>query len=118
MKSGECEDRQAGRVRYMRLMVFFDLPTETAKHRKDYRLFRKFLLKDGYLMLQESVYAKLVTNDAAASSAIARLRKKRPPEGLVQVLKVTEKQFATMTYITGNRESYDELDTMEEFVIL
>ena len=48
------------KVRYMRLIVFFDLPVKTAKQRKDYRQFRKFLLKDGYLQLQESVYAKLV----------------------------------------------------------
>lgn len=102
----------------MRLLVFFDLPVVTAKQRKEYRLFRKHLIKDGYLMLQESVYAKLATNDGSAGAAIMRLRKKRPPEGLVQVLKVTEKQFATMTYITGNRDAYDELDTMEEFVVL
>ena len=102
----------------MRLMVFFDLPVETSAQRKSYRLFRKFLIKEGYLMLQESVYAKLVVNDGAAGSAIMRLRKNRPPQGLVQVLKVTEKQFATMTYITGNREAYDEVDTMEEFVVV
>lgn len=102
----------------MRLMVFFDLPVETATQRKEYRLFRKFLIKDGYLMLQESVYAKLVVNDGAAGAAVMRLRKHRPPEGLVQVLKVTEKQFATMDYIVGNRDAYDEIDTMEEFVVL
>lgn len=102
----------------MRLMVFFDLPVDTAKQRKDYRLFRKWLLKDGYLMLQESVYAKLVVNDGAAGSAIMRLRKNRPPAGLVQVLKVTESQFSTMEYITGNREAYDEVDTMEDLLIL
>lgn len=106
------------RVRYMRLIVFFDLPVETSAQRKHYRTFRKFLVKEGYLMLQESVYAKLVTNDGAAGAAIMRLRKNRPPQGLVQVLKVTEKQFATMTYITGNREAYNEIDTMEEFVAL
>ena len=102
----------------MRLVVFFDLPVETAKQRKDYRQFRKFLLKDGYLMLQESVYARLVVNDGAAGASIARLRKHRPPAGLVQVLKVTERQFETMTYITGNRDAYDEVDTMEELVII
>lgn len=102
----------------MRLLVFFDLPVETAKQRKDYRLFRKFLIKEGYLMLQESVYAKLVTNEGSAGAAVMRLRKNRPPAGLVQVLKVTEKQFETMIYITGNREAYDEVDTMEELVIL
>ena len=106
------------RVRYMRLIVFFDLPVETNAQRKQYRRFRKFLVNEGYLMLQESVYAKLVVNDGASSAAIMRLRKHRPPQGLVQVLKVTEKQFATMIYITGNRESYDEIDTMEEFVVL
>lgn len=106
------------RIRYMRLLVFFDLPVENATQRKNYRLFRKHLIKEGFLMLQESVYAKLVTNDGAAGAAVMRLRKHRPPDGLIQVLKVTEKQFATMEYITGNREAYDEVDTMEEFVVL
>lgn len=69
-------------------------------------------------MMQKSVYVKLVTNDGAAGAAVMRLRKHRPPEGLVQVLKVTEKQFATMEYVTGNREAYDEVDTMEEFLVL
>ena len=101
------------RIRYMRLFVFFDLPIETAQQRKEYGLFRKHLIKEGYLMMQKSVYVKL-----AAGAAIMRLRKHRPPEGLVQVLKVTEKQFATMEYVTGNREAYDEVDTMEEFLVL
>lgn len=106
------------RIRYMRLLVFFDLPVENATQRKNYRLFRKHLIREGFLMLQESVYAKLVTNDGAAGAAVMRLRKHRPPDGLIQVLKVTEKQFATIEYITGNREAYDEVDTMEEFVVL
>lgn len=106
------------RIRYMRLLTFFDLPVETAAQRREYRQFRKFLIKEGYLMLQESVYAKLVTSEGNADAAIVRLRKHRPPAGLVQVLKVSEKQFSTMVYITGNREAYDEFDTMEEFVVL
>lgn len=112
------KEEKGARVRYMRLILFFDLPVDTAIQRKEYRLFRRFLIKDGYLMLQESVYAKLVVNDGAAGASIMRLRKHRPPEGLVQVLKVTEKQFSTMDYMTGNRAAYDEVDTMEEFLIL
>ena len=61
----------------MRLMVFFDLPVETASQRREYRLFRKFLIKDGYLMLQESVYAKLVVNDGAAGASPTRLQPHR-----------------------------------------
>ena len=64
------------RIRYMRLVLFFDLPVGTAVQRRNYRLFRKFLLGEGFLPLQESVYAKLVVNDGAASAAIARVRKK------------------------------------------
>lgn len=102
----------------MRLIVFFDLPVQTAKQRKDYRVFRKFLIKDGYLQLQESVYAKLVVNDNAADSAISRVRNNRPPAGLVQVLRVTEPQFSTMEYITGDRSNFEEVDTMEELLVL
>ncbi|WP_428379564.1 CRISPR-associated endonuclease Cas2 [Olsenella sp. Marseille-QA0557] len=102
----------------MRLIVFFDLPVETAVQKKQYRQFRKFLNQDGYLMLQESVYAKLVINEGAAGAAVMRLRKHCPQSGLIQVLKVTEKQFSTMEYITGNRDRYDEVDTMEEFLVL
>lgn len=106
------------RIRFMRLVVFFDLPVETAKQRKDYRLFRKFLIKEGFLMLQESVYAKLTITDANASSVVARLRKNKPSRGLVQVLKVTERQYETMIYITGDRGDYEEVDTMEELLVL
>ncbi|MEG1434243.1 MAG: CRISPR-associated endonuclease Cas2 [Gordonibacter sp.] len=102
----------------MRVFVFFDLPVDTAVHRKSYRLFRKYLIKEGYLMLQESVYAKLVVNDAQASTTIARLHKHRPSAGLVQALKVTEKQFAGMEFIVGSRYEHSEIDTLEEFVVL
>lgn len=109
---------EEARVRYMRLLVFFDLPVETTAQRKSYRLFRKHLIREGYLMLQESVYAKLTMNDAAANASVARLRKCKPAEGLVQVLKVTEKQYATMDYIVGSRGSYGEVDTTEELVVV
>lgn len=90
----------------MRLLVFFDLPIETAAQRKEYRLFRKFLLKNGYLMVQESVYCKLALDGKMAKSLIAKLSQNRPPEGLVQVLQVTEKQYANMVSIVG--EAHDD----------
>ena len=40
----------------MRVMVFFDLPVITSANRKDYRDFHKYLIKTGFLMMQESVY--------------------------------------------------------------
>lgn len=48
--------------RFMRMLVFFDLPTDTASDRREYRRFRKMLIRSGFLMLQESVYCKLLMN--------------------------------------------------------
>ena len=102
----------------MRLFVFFDLPVNTANQRKAYRTFRKFLIKDGYIMLQQSVYSRLLINENAYDYALSRLRSNRPEEGLVQALKVTERQFATMQQITGEALINDEIDSIDEFVVL
>lgn len=52
----------------MRILVFFDLPVTTGEERRAYTKFRKFLIKDGFLMLQESVYCKLALNGTAANA--------------------------------------------------
>lgn len=103
--------------RYMRVIVMFDLPVTTAAGRKEYARFRKFLVKSGFMMLQESVYCKLATNDTAADSIAASVRANKPPEGLVQVLRVTEKQFARMEYIVG-KSATGVLDSSERIVFL
>ena len=42
----------------MWLFVFFDLPVKTKKQRKEATTFRKYLEKDGFSMLQFSVYMR------------------------------------------------------------
>lgn len=101
----------------MRVMVFFDLPVLTASDRKGYRDFRKFLIKSGFLMLQESVYCKLVPNDGVAETLINNIRKNRPENGLIQVLRVTEKQYNKMDYVLGKQTS-DVVDSDERLIIL
>lgn len=83
----------------MRILVFFDLPTETAKDRKKYSQFRKFLIKEGFIMMQESVYAKLVLNNSITNSIKDKISKNKPQKGIVQMLIITEKQFNSMEYI-------------------
>lgn len=103
--------------RYMRIIVFFDLPVTTGKNLRDYRQFRKFLIKQGFLMMQESVYCKLVQNAVVSDALVENIKKNKPPEGLVQVLKITEKQYAKMEYIVGENKS-NVLDSDERLVIL
>lgn len=101
----------------MRIIVMFDLPVETAKNRRDYTMFRKFLIKNGFLMMQESIYCKLAQNATAADSIVDNIRKNKPADGLVQVLKITEKQYSKIEYIVGEAQK-QVLDTDERMVIL
>lgn len=102
--------------RYMRVIVFFDLPSVTYDERKHYNEFRRFLINDGFIMMQESVYSKLVLNTIAASLVQERIRKNKAPKGIIQVLVITEKQFAGIEYVTGVRDS-NILDNTNRLVI-
>ena len=89
--------------RFMRIMVFFDLPVKTKKQRKQYCDFRKFLIRDGYFMLQFSVYSRMVRNHDDAQKHVARVKCYLPPEGSVRIMTVTEKQYASMEILVGEK---------------
>ena len=101
----------------MRVIVFFDLPTETSADRKNYRQFRKFLVKGGFMMLQESVYAKLALNSTQVAQIINEVKNSQPEKGSIQILSVTEKQFSKMEIISGRCNS-NVVDTDERLLIL
>lgn len=101
----------------MRVLLFFDLPVETAKNRRDYRKFRKFLVDEGFIMMQESVYSKLALNNSVVNSIKNKVYKNKPPKGLVQMLIVTEKQYSSIELIVGESK-LDILDSTERLIIL
>lgn len=88
--------------RYMRLIVMFDLPTLTVEDMKSYRDFRKFLIKNGFMMMQESIYSKITLNQSMANLITNRVRENKPPKGLVQMFTITEKQFSRMEILVGD----------------
>jgi CRISPR-associated protein Cas2 len=85
----------------MRMLVFFDLPVVTREERRAYTLFRRFLVNDGYDMLQFSVYGRILNGRDAEEKHYQRLVVNLPPEGSVRVLTVTEKQYASMKLLVG-----------------
>lgn len=101
----------------MRIIVFFDLPIETAKNKRDYSRFRRFLIKEGFIMMQESVYCKLALNMTVADSVTGRVRKNKPPEGIVQMLTVTEKQYNSMEFVVGTKQS-EVVDSDERLIVI
>ena len=104
------------RNRFLRIILFFDLPVETASQRKAYALFRKKLITNGFLMLQKSVYTKLVINRQSMELEINKVKSILPKEGLVQILTVTEKQFTRIETILGTAVVHSEISSTSRLV--
>jgi len=101
----------------MRMIIFFDLPTITGIDRKEYSKFRRFLIREGFSMMQESVYSKLTLNNTSMELMRNKLKKSKPKKGLVQVLLITEKQFSQIDYIVGENLS-NVLDSTDRLIII
>jgi CRISPR-associated protein Cas2 len=93
--------------RLMRLLIMFDLPVDTKHSKREYATFRKFLLKDGYDMIQFSVYSRICANSDAAETHLQRARQMAPRKGAVRSLLITNKQFAEAVILNG-RKKYQE----------
>jgi CRISPR-associated protein Cas2 len=102
-----------GGMRSMWLITMFDLPTDTKRARKAYANFRKDLQKDGFMMLQYSVYARHCASDENATVHESRVRTALPDDGEVRIVKITDKQFGRMQVFLG-RERCPTEDAPEQ----
>lgn len=93
----------------MRLMVLFDLPTTSAADKKSYTRFRRFLLKDGYTMVQYSFYVRLCNGTDGVEKHKKRLRQSLPPKGVIQAMVVTDKQYARIELLVGKPDKKDDI---------
>ena len=83
------------------IFAMFDLPTDTKKARRDYTVFRKNLLKDGFTMVQYSVYVRHCASEENADVHYRRVRNFLPADGEVRLLTITDKQFERMQIYWG-----------------
>ena len=88
-------------LRTMWVFVMFDLPTTTPAHIKAYTRYRKDLLKDGFSMMQYSVYYRHCASTEQADVHINRMQQGVPDEGEVRFLTITDKQFGKMRIVRG-----------------
>lgn len=90
--------------RIMWLFVFFDLPTDTKKDRRNAGLFRKNLIKDGFTMMQYSVYMRHCASSESADVHEKRVNNLLPPLGKVSILRITDKQYGNIMNFWGQDE--------------
>lgn len=88
--------------KFMRVLIFFDLPVKSKEERRVATRFRKDLLNDGFFMIQFSLYARICNTIESAKMHEDRIAKRVPKSGSVRSLIVTEKQYASMNILVGN----------------
>lgn len=103
--------------RYMRLLLFFDLPSVTTLDKKIYRKYVKSLTSEGFYRLQESVFVKLSINQQYAESTITKVKSFSPKDGNVMILVITEKQFSSLRIITGDSKT-DVVNSVSRVITL
>ena len=94
--------------RCMWLVAMFDLPVDTKAARKAYAQFRKSLIKDGFAMMQFSVYIRHCASEENADVHIQRVQGFLPDDGEVRLLTITDKQFERMRVFWGKRRKFPE----------
>lgn len=104
--------------RFMRLIIFFDLPTETSIQLRNYRKFTKFLKSDGYIRIQYSVYSKLCINSDSARVAAKRLVTNAPVVGDVRYMIVTERQFQNIENINQTYTLQEKITTTNRTIMI
>ena len=100
-------------IRFMWLMIFFDLPVGTKDQRKRANQFRHYLKDDGFMMLQFSVYARICRGQDAVDKHLRRVRDKLPREGAVRALQVTDKQYGRMELLLGTASKNETIGSAQ-----
>ena len=89
----------------MWLFVFFDLPTNTKKERKAAAGFRKDLMRDGFTMMQYSVYIRHCASKESGDVHTKRIQSCIPEKGQVSILRITDKQYGDIMNYWGIKEN-------------
>ncbi|MCQ9210356.1 CRISPR-associated endonuclease Cas2 [Granulicatella seriolae] len=106
------------RFEQLRLLCMFDLPMETPREQKDYRIFRKSLLENGFTMMQYSIYYRTLPNRSALKKFEDILKKKVPKNGNIRLIYVTENQFQEMLLLSGNRSRQEAVVGINRLVVI
>lgn len=101
----------------MRLIVMFDLPVITEEEKRIYSKFRKFLLKDGYIMMQYSIYSRVCKNSDDVEKHVNRIKQNLPDKGNIRLLQVTEKQYNDMLLLVGTKVVEEEFSINNMIVL-
>ena len=82
-------------------VVAFDLPSDV-ELRKDYRIFRKNLMAEGYQALQKSIYYRFFDSRDKIDTAQQRVLAFSPSHGDVIMMSLSDDAFARIIHLNDN----------------
>ncbi|PAF50703.1 CRISPR-associated endonuclease Cas2 [Helicobacter sp. 13S00401-1] len=85
----------------MRVLVMFDLPVTTSEERSEASKFRAHLLRLGFLMIQFSVYSRIIKGVESSKRLCAKIKTALPKNGNVKMLEITDRQYENMHILIG-----------------
>ena len=96
----------------------FDLPVDKEQEKRSYRNFRRDLLKEGFVMIQYSVYVRTCPNRDYCNRLEKRIKKIVPNKGNIRLLVVTEKQYEDMKLLVGSKNEIESRIGTERMIII
>lgn len=102
----------------MRLMCMFDLPVETEKEKRAYREFRKQLIKNGFVMMQYSVYIRTCPSREYTQRLENKIKKVVPANGNIRLITITEKQYNDMKILVGSKSLKEAAIGSERMIVI
>ena len=102
----------------VRLLCMFDLPVETDEEKRAYREFRKNLIKEGFIMIQYSVYVRTCPNREFGNRLEKRIQKFIPKKGNRRLLVITEKQYNDMKLLVGSKSETERIVGTERMIVI
>ena len=96
------------------MIVAFDLPVKSKSQRKEATNFRKFLLNDGFQMIQYSFYARSMVTHARMETHMRRIKGVLPPEGSIRAIYVTQAQWERSYIAFGNPINEERPESVPE----
>lgn len=106
------------KYKVMRMICMFDLPVDTDQEKRVYRTFRKELIKEGFIMMQYSVYVRTCPNRDYCNRLEKRVQKIAPEKGNVRLLVITEKQYNDMRLIIGSKNETEKAIGAERMIVI
>ena len=106
------------KYKVMRMICMFDLPVETEEEKRAYRCFRRDLIREGFAMMQYSVYKRTCPSRDYCKRLEKRVQKIAPKKGNIRLLTVTEKQYEDMRLIIGSKKEMRKNVGTERMLIL